>query len=662
MSSTILYKFRSGTTFEALPLPGSAARLFDVKKAIVTAKKLDQGAIEFDLSIRDATTNEEYTDESMLLPRGTRVVVQRLPAAKGRGFLARMARGQQAGGGPPLAAEVPSAPISASANFYTIDSRAHDEDEEFVSSSTTAEEKELAALRAATDTASAAANGAVRSMRPSGFRTSGPAGLGPPPRAGQNIYNSANARPQRQADPELRDQEKATQPKKRATGIPRTFLNLNAPPRTDGEGIDGESNSLMLQPNTHGFKELVNRAGGQSENTAGTKKDLDYALKITSTTIPEYLVCAICESVVRYAMMLPWDTEGRTTCESCIRDALTKSGFVCPLTGLEGVSPDDLLPNHALRKAADVFMKGVMEKIDEIERDHDDEDVVVTEPIRGTSNILEGSNADAGVLVSKKSLLEKSRQSYDSFGGDDDFGGDVFAVAKKAPTQDDTEEATNGDNQEAEKTNELTKGPDIVLESTVAEKSEVPVPQPSDPRPKKNGPTVKEVETPHTNGNDESKSPKSDRNSPVEAPKREKRRAPPVGYAMGPAGGAAGGPLEPKTDTGGRDRAAPGRSGGRFDAKKHDERGFYRAGRDTSGRFGGRHEDRYSGPPHDDVSGVCVYVCICLYMFCSFFISDKRHSAAHHLGVSIRCFVTWPFRYTEDGLDRILRPSICSTS
>ena len=33
MPFTILYKFRSGQTFEALTLPDSAARLVDVKKA-----------------------------------------------------------------------------------------------------------------------------------------------------------------------------------------------------------------------------------------------------------------------------------------------------------------------------------------------------------------------------------------------------------------------------------------------------------------------------------------------------------------------------------------------------------------------------------------------------------------------------------------------------
>lgn len=45
MTTSIIYKFRSAVTFEALPLAGHAVRLriFDTKKAIVKAKKLDRG-------------------------------------------------------------------------------------------------------------------------------------------------------------------------------------------------------------------------------------------------------------------------------------------------------------------------------------------------------------------------------------------------------------------------------------------------------------------------------------------------------------------------------------------------------------------------------------------------------------------------------------------
>ena len=85
--ASIQYRFRSASTFETLPLPGTTARVFDVKRAIVRAKRLDAGGsqssgggaagLEFDLSLRNAHTHEEYTDEAMLLPRGTRLIVQR---------------------------------------------------------------------------------------------------------------------------------------------------------------------------------------------------------------------------------------------------------------------------------------------------------------------------------------------------------------------------------------------------------------------------------------------------------------------------------------------------------------------------------------------------------------------------------------------------------
>ena len=177
MSSTILYKFRSGQTFEALPLPGSAARLVDVKKAIVKAKKLDQGAgLEFDLSVKDATTNQEYVDENMVLPRGTRVIVQRLPAARGHGFLARMARADAGFGS--AAATTSAAP----SGFYTIDSR-NNEEEEFVSTSKPEEEKELAELMAVTDpgTATGPTGGG---FRPAPILNRNIAGSGPPPPRG----------------------------------------------------------------------------------------------------------------------------------------------------------------------------------------------------------------------------------------------------------------------------------------------------------------------------------------------------------------------------------------------------------------------------------------------------------------------------------------------
>ena len=69
--------------------------------------------------------------------------------------------------------------------------------------------------------------------------------------------------------------------------------------------------------------------GGQSGMDGGNKRrDLDYALKLTATEIPEHLQCGICAQVVKNAMLIPWDTEGRTTCEICMRVSKTCSNDV----------------------------------------------------------------------------------------------------------------------------------------------------------------------------------------------------------------------------------------------------------------------------------------------------------------------------------------------
>ena len=649
MSSTILYKFRASSTFEALPLPGSAARLFDVKKAIVKANKLDAGSMEFDLAVRNADTNEEYGDESMLLPRGTRIIVQRLPAARGQGFLARMARNEHGGG----IANSYQHQQQHPSGYYTIDNRTREnEEEEFVESSAGAgaaqsnDDKELAALQA------------VTAMQPDGPTMVGgrsammgghrggrggppqPAGMGGPQGGSKPSFNNmANNKPggdtrfRPNADPELRDQEKKLMPKKRATGIPRTFLSLSAPPQTDGGEGEGEQQTPLLQPNKQGFKELVSRGGGQSENTAGTRRDLDYVLKLTSTTVPEHLKCAISNTLVKNPVLLPWDSEGRTVSESFIRDALTQNGFRCPLTGIDGVSPDDLIPNVGLRKAAEMFMKGVMEKVDEIEKQQVEElesTVEDTTEQFSEKNVLDGEGAEKGVIVSKRmSLSNRKKAGDDPFGADDDFGGDVFAVEAKNGEPD--EPGTEADKNEHENTDATA------TETAAAKESKSGKEADSNSNGKSSMDTdaggngnlsSSKIEHPNSKEsnntrNDETNdlttssalSSKSDDNS-AKTPNEEmtqkspqpkpppptsshmrfhRRRGPPTGYSMGPAGGAGVSARANHPPTGGNNYH--GINNGQ------DHNNYHRGGRGGGnypprgggGRHGQYNQDRSSG-------------------------------------------------------------------
>ncbi len=609
MASTILYKFQSGTTFEALPLPGSAARLFDVKKAIVKAKKLDNsGSMEFDLAVRNADTNEEYANESMLLPRGTRLIVQRLPAARGHGFLARMARNEHSGGPVGSTPHQPMLPGSTPSGYYTIDSRARDDDEFVQGGGVADDERELAALQAATS---------MPTSGPSmtGGYSGGPSRAGGPPRptaggggtgGGGGPPKPSHFRPN--ADPELREQEKQLMPKKRATGIPRTFLNLNAPPQTDGNK-EGDDNVPFLQPNTLGFKELVNRGGGQSENTAGTRRDLEYALKLTSTTVPEHLQCGICNGVVKNPMLLPWDPEGRTACELCIRDALAQNGFRCPLTGMDGVSPDDLIPNVGLRKAAELFIKGVMEKVDEIEQQQVEETVTTEDTTKSTeANVLDGDGVEKGVLVSKKMTLgSRKKDSDDPFGGgDDDFGGDVFAVETEKHDEDEDMaesavkaiETKKEDTKKDEKASETDISPNKEVEKSNDDKDSAVN---EDSKDLANALTVS---TDHRPEEKAEITPKKATETPSHNRRERRRRGPPVGYTMGPARAATGARVivPPQDDGHGKGRG----SGGDFPPGGRGGSGFrgggFREGRGGRGRgrFGSMEPDRNGTDGYDD--------------------------------------------------------------
>ncbi|KAL7473175.1 hypothetical protein ACHAXS_013592 [Conticribra weissflogii] len=532
-SSSILYKFKASLNFETLPLPGTSARLFDIKRAIVKAKKLDKssgggGGLEFDLAIENATTNEVYDDENMILPRGTRIVVRRVASERGMGILSRLARMEVLGGGggtttAKMTTTTTRNPVQD--GYYTFRNRDDDGDDDFYldaaandrdsHAAAVDEAKELEALKAVTDQA-ASLYGTSSSTSRGGARpvgAGGPAiaGAGPPRVAGiphfpkppphhphggggggRGHYHRPNA------DPELREQEarfqqqqqQQQQLRKRATGIPRTFLSLNAPSdgaeadpnhATDGAGhasnpsnaiqpddsaanANGDNALLLatrLQPNTQVFQSLLTRSGGRSLSaTTPQERTLPYALKLTNSPLPEHLQCGLCHSVVQNAMLLPWDPEGRSCCETCIRDGLTKNGFCCPLTGVEGVSPDDLLKNVGLRRAAEVFVEEVMKQMDliekeveEMKRDEDEKrerdserkkkekaELMAKNGERNKEgNLYEGDSGDRGVLVTRKmqsngkNSLKKDATNTNSlddpFGEDDEFGGDVFDVA-----------------------------------------------------------------------------------------------------------------------------------------------------------------------------------------------------------------------------------------
>jgi len=82
--STIYWKFKNTKQeFSSVTFDGTHVTILDLKRAIIKQKKLQQTPNQpFDLSITNAHTGVEYTDETGPIPRNLAVIVRRLPAAK----------------------------------------------------------------------------------------------------------------------------------------------------------------------------------------------------------------------------------------------------------------------------------------------------------------------------------------------------------------------------------------------------------------------------------------------------------------------------------------------------------------------------------------------------------------------------------------------------
>lgn len=81
MSSTIYYRFRSQKDNSRIAFDGTGLTVFDLKKEIIYANKLEP-ATDFNLGLYNPDTNEEYADDNQVIARSSSVIARRYPANK----------------------------------------------------------------------------------------------------------------------------------------------------------------------------------------------------------------------------------------------------------------------------------------------------------------------------------------------------------------------------------------------------------------------------------------------------------------------------------------------------------------------------------------------------------------------------------------------------
>ncbi|KMU82099.1 zinc knuckle domain containing protein [Coccidioides immitis RMSCC 3703] len=94
MSSSVHFKFKSQKEPSRVSFDGTGISVFELKREIISQNRLGDGS-DFDLAIYNEDTNEEYEDDTAIIPRSTSIIARRLPASRpGKGTAARYISGK----------------------------------------------------------------------------------------------------------------------------------------------------------------------------------------------------------------------------------------------------------------------------------------------------------------------------------------------------------------------------------------------------------------------------------------------------------------------------------------------------------------------------------------------------------------------------------------
>ncbi|BFZ65127.1 Protein mpe1 [Saitoella coloradoensis] len=347
MSSAVYYQFKSQKEPSRISFDGTGISVFDLKREIITINKLGSGT-DFDLAIYHANTNEEYKDDTTIIPRSTSVIARRLPASKfGKGTAARYVTGRapttsnsrvesfsNSKKPHPASSTSASAPSATTLSAVGVAASGNEEDmiKAMFAASSAQWNETLDQMSQQT---------AIHKARPGA--NNAPVPDRPPP-VGYICYRCGEKGHWIQACPTNADPNYDGKPRvKRTTGIPRSFLKTVAKPLPGGDGDDTEEGKGGV---------MVNSEGEYVVAVADSKSWEKYQARATASTktsdrpVSEELACKLCAKIAKAAVRFPcckW-----LACEECAQEALLGSDFVCPNAAcktpevlLEGLEVDE---------------------------------------------------------------------------------------------------------------------------------------------------------------------------------------------------------------------------------------------------------------------------------------------------------------------------------
>ncbi|KAG8942701.1 hypothetical protein FRC04_003531 [Tulasnella sp. 424] len=384
MSSSVYYKFKSQRQESRVTFDGTGISVFDLKKEIILQNNLK--ATDIDLLVFDKD-EQEYKDDSFIIPRSTSVIAKRMPAirpGKGRAaiYVANVGTSDlQSNPHSRAGSSGPSAPAGGTGRFGGMskrfdgkDSKAHPYQAAAPALQSTVQPVPAPASAGADEAAQIAAMFAETSeqweqtqaqmaqskpvyTRPfQNNRThhaGGPSSYNPPPR-------QPDSRPLPpghwiQDCPTNDDREYDNRPRvKRTTGIPRSFLKAvevtNDGPIAKGVMVTPEGGFVVAEPDS---------AAWERQQKAKSKGLTEAEVKDRAPRDPT-LACPQCDKLLRDAVKTPCCQ--KDYCEECIHTHLLEGSFECPNCKSKIASLDKLRIDSEMRAKVREYVRNTVEE------------------------------------------------------------------------------------------------------------------------------------------------------------------------------------------------------------------------------------------------------------------------------------------------------------
>uniref|UniRef100_A0A093W3R9 Putative RING finger protein P8B7.15c n=2 Tax=Talaromyces marneffei PM1 TaxID=1077442 RepID=A0A093W3R9_TALMA len=422
MASSVHFKFKSQKEPSRVTFDGTGISVFELKREIISQNRLGDGT-DFELSIYNEDTGEEYDDDTAIIPRSTSVIARRLPAARpGKGGAARYVSGKM-----PLTARGSTRPDLPSTGRTTSGAGPAGQASIPGLDSAQTEDEKIDALFNLQANQWKEQQQEMANATPVAFGRGRGKPLNVPdhpPPPGYLCYRCREKGHWIQACPTNNDPNFDGKYRvKRSTGIPRslqTKVDKTTAMAMDGSAEDLKNSGVMVNADGDFVIAQPDKAAWELYQEKA-KASAAAAAEAAAAEGSKELQARGLECPIDKRMFLePTKTPccNRTYCNDCITNALIESDFICPGCSTEGVLLDNLTVDDEAVAKIKAFEVEKAEGKKEKEKQEDNKEALVEQeeepksrstsvkPVVATAATVSSPGVQSATSTSKKRTAE----------------------------------------------------------------------------------------------------------------------------------------------------------------------------------------------------------------------------------------------------------------